>query len=170
MPVTDDQEGTMPRRIAPIMLALALLPSGLSAQRLTRDSASVAIRPQAVGLAVLGGVVGSAVGFTAGLGTGAVVGAPFEMCSPDNGSFCPILPVAIIGSLFGSAMGAYHMARESGADPSLRTSLWAASAGLIAGLGTTVAAAQINDSSAVVLVLGFSVGQGVLTGLVAALR
>jgi len=160
----------MSRRIALIMLSLALLPSGLSAQRLARDSASVAIRPQAVGLTILGGVAGSAVGFTAGLGIGAAAGAAFDMCSYERGAFCPILPVAIIGSLFGSAMGANFMARKGGADPSLRTSLWAATAGLIAGLGTTVAAAQINDSSEVVLVLGFSVGQGVLTGLVAALR
>jgi hypothetical protein len=90
------------------------------------------------------------VGFAAGLSTGGIG--------------------ALVGSIFGSAMGANYMARRGGADPSLRPSLAAAAWGLIPGLLTTVAAAQINDSSAVVLVLGFSVGQGTLTGLLAALR
>ena len=160
----------MSRRIALIALSLALLPSGLSAQRLTQDSASVAVQPQTVALAILGGVAGSAVGFTAGLGAGAVVGGAFDMCSPERGGLCPILPGAIVGSIFGSAMGANFMARKGGADPSLRSSLGFAAAGLLTGFVGVNAAAQINDSSAVVLVLGFSLGQGTLTGLLAALR
>lgn len=140
----------MSRRIALITLSLALLPYGLSAQRVAPDSASVAFRPQAMGLAILGGVAGSAVGFTAGLGAGGIG--------------------ALVGSIFGSTMGANYMARKGGADPSLRTSLGAATVGLFTGFLGVMAAAQINDSSAVVLVLGFSLGQGLLTGNLAGTR
>lgn len=141
----------MPGRTIFIALSLALLPSGLSAQRIAQDSAFVASRPQPVALAILGGVAGSAVGFTVGGVSAGGLGS-------------------LAGSVFGAALGANYMARKGGAAPSLRSSLGAAATGLFAGFWGVMAAAQINEDDPSLLLMGFSVGQGTLSGLWAALR
>lgn len=129
--------------------------------------------PHPVGAAIVGGSLGSVTGAFVGFGLGAAVDLGFGICDTDELSsddqFCVAFPAVILGTIVGSAVGARFAARRRGATPSLKATLVAATAGVVTGTLGSLAMGAVTDNGQLRLV-GFSVGQGTLTGLVAALR
>lgn len=171
----------MVTRLHPIWILLTVAAAGPAATPLIGladlDAQSAAAAdpapPRPVGSAVVGGTLGSVVGAVVGFGMGAVVDLGLGICDADDLSsdekFCTAFPAVVVGTIVGSALGARIGARRGGAAPSLKATLVAATAGVLTGTLGSLAVGAMTDNGQLRLV-GFSVGQGTLAGLVAALR
>jgi len=168
-PAAARRAGARPVSTPPLSGQLAVTPTvvGPPATAPLPDS------PRPVGAAILGGSLGSAGGAVVGFGVGAALDLGLGICDTDDlssdESFCVAFPAVVVGAIVGSAVGARFMARRRGATPSLKATLVAATAGIFTGaLGSMAMGAIVENGTA--RWLAFSVGQGALTGLVAALR
>lgn len=122
------------------------------------------IRPR-VGTAILGGTLGS----VAGLAAGAVIGASMATCGSGEW-LCGLGEAAVgglIGSAVGSTLGANLGARRPGHEPTFGSTFQASLLGGLAGILGAYVGGTV-DPDGVGGLVGFSLTQGVVTGLLAA--
>jgi hypothetical protein len=127
--------------------------------------APAAFRPP-TGSSILGGTLGSAVGVVGG----ALVGYSMRTCGPGEW-FCGMgeaMVGALAGSVVGSTVGANMAARRGGATPTFGSTVLAGAAGVLTGALGSALGAQMDRDSGFGVLLGWSLGQGIVTGLVAA--
>jgi hypothetical protein len=169
------------RNVSTILISLLglALPSALSPQSVQLDSSAVApasaqepLSPAALqphrspaAAGILGGTLGSGVGFIGG----ALAGYAMATCGRSEW-FCGLGEAAmgaLVGSVVGSTVGANIAARHGGASPTFRSTVLGGLAGVLTGLAGGYVLAQMNPDGPAPLI-GFSIGQGLVTGLVAA--
>jgi hypothetical protein len=115
--------------------------------------------------AFVGGTLGSAIGLGGGLIAGYIAGERACRYPHSSEYFCGVGQVVFgmaAGSLAGAATGAYLGAHSAGHEPSIGATL----AGAFLGLGAGMAAGAVlgfTDQAAIV-VIGFTVAQGAVTG------
>jgi hypothetical protein len=135
-----------------------------SSSRIPVTTRPDSIRPR-FGTAILGGTLGSA----AGLAAGAAIG--FSMATCDSGEwFCGVGEMALgglIGSTVGSTLGANLGARHPGHEPTFGSTFQASLLGGLFGIFGAYMGVRVDPDGAGGLV-GFSLAQGVVTGLLAA--
>lgn len=155
-------------RLLPLLAAAALAaPAPLRAAQQT-DSLPAAPTIRPLGVATLGGALGSG----AGLVGGALVGYSAASCGSSSEWFCGLdeaLMGAVLGSAVGAALGANLAAHRAGGSPSFGWTFLASLGGVLVGGGVSALAAQVDDSGSLPLI-GFTVGQGLVAGLAATAR
>ncbi|MHB1191885.1 MAG: hypothetical protein ACYC6F_02470 [Longimicrobiales bacterium] len=157
------------RRAAELVVALlALAPVGMHAQLNSAPPQRPTVPARSlVRTGILGGIAGSAAGILAGGGLGLLV----DSCDSgaDDCESAPAFVGAILGGVIGSALGAEWAVERAGGSPSRRKLLLAGLAGTLTGAVGSALASVIAEEGVVRLV-GFSIGQGTLTGIVAGKR
>ncbi|HSG09847.1 MAG TPA: hypothetical protein VLA36_15915 [Longimicrobiales bacterium] len=167
---------------AALFCLLAVLGHPLRAQEIYADSSFTVAAPSTavalptpqvasfkppLGRSIVGGTLGSGVGLVGG----AIVGYGLATCGSGEW-LCGIGEAALgalVGSVVGSTVGANIGARGGGASPTFGSTVVGGLAGVLAGIaGGKVMESMAPDSPAPLL--GFAVGQGLVTGLFAAKR
>lgn len=168
-----------------LMSITTLAPSGpVAAQQVTADTVLIPVVewsaappapslpfPPASRRPVASSILGGTLGSGAGLVGGAFVGYAMRSCSSGEW-FCGLGEAflgAMVGSAVGSALGANIAARHGGASPTFRSTLVGGALGILSGVAGSYLMAQVAPEGPAPLV-GFSVGQGIVTGLFAARR
>ena len=115
--------------------------------------------------AFVGGTLGSALGLAGGAVVGVIAGE--RACRPPRSGeyFCGVGEALLgmaAGSVAGAATGAYIGAHSAGHDPSIGATIAGAFLGLGAGIALG-ALLSVTDNAGIVII-GFTVGQGAVTG------
>ena len=152
-------------RLLPLLAAAALSsPAHLHAAQQI-DSLPAVRAPRPLGVATLGGALGSG----AGLVGGALVGYSMASCGSSPEWLCGLDEAAVgavLGSAVGAALGANIAAHRAGRSPTFGKTFLASLGGVLVGTGVGALAAQVDDSGSLPLI-GFAIGQGFVAGLAA---